>query len=60
MIDLSTRNVLWEKNSTKPVPIASMVKMMTLYTAFEELEENPKFSLDSPVKISPEVWKVPR
>lgn len=60
MIDLSTRNVLWEKNSTKPVPIASMVKMMTLYTAFEELEENPKFSLDSPVKISPEVLKVPR
>ena len=60
MIDLSTRNVLWEKNSTKQVPIASMVKMMTLYTAFEELEENPKLSLDSSVKISPEVLKVPR
>ena len=60
MIDLSTRNVLWEKNSTKQIPIASMVKMMTLYTAFEELEENPKFSLDSSVKISPEILKVPR
>ena len=57
MIDLSTRNVLWEKNSTKQVPIASMVKMMTLYTAFEELEENPKLSLDSSVKISPEVLR---
>ena len=60
MIDLSTRNVLWEKNSTKPVPIASMVKMMTLYTTFEELEANPNLSLESPVKVSPEILKVPR
>lgn len=60
MIDLSTHNVLWEKNSAKQVPIASMVKMMTLYTALEELEEKPALSLDSPVQISPEVLKVQR
>jgi len=60
MIDMNTRNVLWEKNSSKPVPIASMVKMMTILLAFEGLEDNPALSLESPVKISPEVLKIAR
>ncbi|MDR0931630.1 MAG: D-alanyl-D-alanine carboxypeptidase [Victivallales bacterium] len=60
MVDLSTRKVLWEKNSSKQLPIASMVKMMTLFLAFEELEANPTLSLNSPVRISPEVLKVQR
>lgn len=60
MVDLGTRTVLWEKNSSKQVPIASMVKMMTLLVAFEALEDNPSLSLESPVKISPEVLKVAR
>ncbi len=60
MIDLTTRNVLWEKNSSKQVPVASMVKMMTLLLAFESLEDTPELSLESPIKISPEVLKIPR
>ena len=60
MVDLGTRTVLWEKNSSKQAPIASMVKMMTLLVAFEALEDNPSLSLESPVKISPEVLKVAR
>ncbi len=60
MVDLDSRNVLWEKNSDRPVPIASMVKMVTLLVTFDELEKNPALSLSSPVKISRTVLKVPR
>ena len=60
MVDMNTRNVLWEKNATKPVPIASMVKMMTLLLAMEGLEDNPAISLETPIRISPEVLKIPR
>ncbi|MBE6381163.1 MAG: D-alanyl-D-alanine carboxypeptidase [Lentisphaerae bacterium] len=37
LVDLTNRKVLWEKNSTVTVPIASMSKLMTIYTAFEEM-----------------------
>ncbi|PWM76880.1 MAG: hypothetical protein DBX90_11165 [Lentisphaerae bacterium] len=60
MVDLTTRNVLWEKNSTAKVPIASMVKMMTLLVTFEELEKNPAISLESPVQITKTALAVPR
>lgn len=60
MVDLNTRNVLWEKDSFKMVPVASMVKMMTLLLTFEEMERNPAISLDTPVKITRTVLKVPR
>lgn len=60
MVDLGTRTVLWEKNSSKQVPVASMVKMMTLLLAFEAMENDPSLSLETPVKISPKVLKVPR
>ena len=60
MVDLNTRNVLWEKNSFKMVPVASMVKMMTLLVTFEELEKNPSISLETPVQITRTVLKVPR
>ena len=60
MVDLDTRKVLWEKNSGKPVPIASMVKMMTLLLAFDGLEADSSVSLDTPVQISRQVLKIPR
>ncbi len=60
MVDLATRKVLWEKKSSLQVPVASMVKMMTLLVTFEELEQNPMLSLETPVNISKTVLKVPR
>ncbi len=60
LVDLTSRKVLWEKNSRKPVPVASMVKMMTLYTTFDVLEKVPSISLETPVRITPTVLKVPR
>ncbi len=52
LVDMNTRNVLWCKDERKSVPVASMAKMMTLLVAFENLEKNPVWSLDMPVRIS--------
>ncbi len=68
LVDLDTRRVLWEKNSDRSVPIASMVKMMTLLLTFEELESNPQLNLETPVRISQaaariggsQIWLDPR
>ena len=60
IIDLATRKVLWAKRPHDAVPVASMVKMMTLLLTMEELERDHKLSLQSKVDISPTVTKVPR
>lgn len=60
MIDLDTRNVLWEKDSHKSVPIASMVKMMTTLLIFEAMEKNPALNLDTPVQITKTATNVKR
>ncbi len=60
IVDMDTRQVLWEKKSTTPVQIASMTKMMTLLLTFEELERNPQLSLDTEITIPPEALKVKR
>ncbi len=60
LVDLDTRRVLWEKNSHQPVPIASMVKMMTMLITCEALEKNPAWSMESPVRITKTVLDVPR
>lgn len=52
LVDLNTRKVLWCKDETKAVPVASMAKMMTLLVAFETMEKNPAWSLDMPIRIS--------
>ena len=52
LVDLDSGYVLWEKNSRKSVPIASMTKMMTLLVAFEAIEQRPDISLDSMVTVS--------
>ena len=54
LVDLDTREILWEKNSTQSVPIASLTKLLTIYTAFEELERKPEINLDTPVTVSTE------
>lgn len=60
LVDLDTHNVLWSKNSNAKVPVASMVKMMTLLLTFETLESDPRISLDSKVEITRTVLSVPR
>lgn len=39
LVDFASGQVLYEKDSTKHLPIASMVKMMTILLTLEEIEE---------------------
>ena len=54
LVDLNTRKVLWSKNASIPVPIASLTKLLTIYTAFEELEQREELNLHSLVTVSRE------
>ncbi len=60
VVDLGTRQVLWQKDAHRSVPIASMVKMMTMLLTMESLEARPELSLNSPVKITKTALAVPR
>ena len=51
-VDLDTRNVLWMKTPRRSVPVASMVKMMTLLLAFEGMEADHSITLDSSIQIT--------
>jgi D-alanyl-D-alanine carboxypeptidase (penicillin-binding protein 5/6) len=54
LVDLDTRQVLWEKDSRTPTPIASLTKLMTIYLVMELLEQVDKPDLDSLVTVSQE------
>lgn len=60
MVDMDTRNVLWAKNEKSSGAIASMVKMMTLLVAFEEMEKRSDVTLDTIVPVTKETMRVPR
>lgn len=49
--DLTTGTVLLAKNADQPLPPASMSKLMTLYMAFEALE-NGRLELDDELLVS--------
>ncbi len=49
--DLGTGTVLLEKNADEPLPPASMSKLMTLYMAFEALEDG-RLQLDEKLPVS--------
>ena len=52
LVDLNSRQVIWEKNARKAVPVASLTKLMTAIIVAEELESNPKFLLKDLVEVS--------
>lgn len=58
LVDPQTGKVLWAKNATSPVPVASMSKMMTLLLALEKLKANMLISLDTDVEVSASSTKV--
>ena len=60
IVDMDTRRVIWEKNSLKPVPIASMAKMMTMLLIMEEMERRPNVDVDTPVTVTKAARDVPR
>ena len=60
IVDMDTRRVLWEKNSSTAVPIASMAKMMTMLVIMEELEKRPSIDINTPVTVTQTARNVPR
>lgn len=51
MLDADTGTVVYEKNAKEHLPIASMVKIMTLCVAFDEIEARG-LSLDTMIPVS--------
>lgn len=56
MIDLSSGAVLFAKEADRPIPPASMAKMMTAHLAFKLIKEG-KFRLDQTFAVNPETWR---
>jgi D-alanyl-D-alanine carboxypeptidase len=59
LLDLETGKVLFEKNAENDRAPASLVKMMTLYIAYEELRAG-RVTRGEPVTIGPDVMRTPR
>ena len=60
IVDMDSRRVLWEKNSSVPVPIASMAKMMTMLIVMEQLEKRPEIGINTPIPVTQTARNVPR
>ena len=58
LFDASANRVLWEKDSKKPVYIASMTKMMTALLVFEDVEERDDLSMDTVIKVSNAAFRI--
>lgn len=56
MTDLSSGAVLFSREANKPIPPASMAKMMTVYVAFDLLKKG-EIKLDQKLTVSPETWR---
>ncbi|MBE6371393.1 MAG: D-alanyl-D-alanine carboxypeptidase, partial [Lentisphaerae bacterium] len=59
LVDADTGNVLWDKQASTPVQIASMTKLMTLLLACEDIQAGRNgITLQSPVKVSSAAMKI--
>jgi serine-type D-Ala-D-Ala carboxypeptidase (penicillin-binding protein 5/6) len=56
LVEVSTGKVLFEKNADRPMPPASMSKMMTTYMLFERLRDG-RLSLEDTFKVSKNAWR---
>jgi D-alanyl-D-alanine carboxypeptidase (penicillin-binding protein 5/6) len=57
LIDATTGAVLLEKESDRPMPPASMSKIMTIYLVFEALKDG-RLSLDGTLPVSEKAWRM--
>jgi len=55
MVDLSSGRVLYDKDSRRRIPPASMAKMMTTHLAFRLISEG-KLTLATKFRVRPETW----
>lgn len=56
LIDAQTGTVLMAKDADKPMPPASMSKLLTVYMTLEAIREG-RLSLDTELPVSREAWK---
>jgi serine-type D-Ala-D-Ala carboxypeptidase (penicillin-binding protein 5/6) len=56
MVDMSSGAVLYDKNSSRRIPPASMAKMMTAYIVFDMIDRG-QLKLDQKFAVKPETWK---
>lgn len=57
VVDFTTKEILFEKNSNKKIPPASMTKIMTVYIAFDRIV-NTDLSIKNECKISAKAYKM--
>jgi len=56
MIDLASGRVLFDRDSNRRIPPASMAKMMTAHVAFKLIKDG-KLKLDQRFTVRPETWR---
>ena len=56
MVDMASGAVLFDKNSDRKIPPASMAKMMTAYVAFDLINQG-KLKPEKKFTVRPEIWK---
>jgi serine-type D-Ala-D-Ala carboxypeptidase (penicillin-binding protein 5/6) len=56
LYDVGTRSVLFEKDADKPVPPASLVKVMTAAVVFQEIASG-RLKLDDEMTVSANAWR---
>ncbi|MEZ5648903.1 MAG: serine hydrolase, partial [Alphaproteobacteria bacterium] len=56
MVDLSTGTILLEKDPDRPIPPASMTKIMTIYLLFEQLKKGA-ITMDTTFMVSEKAWR---
>ena len=55
LVDMDTNKVLWAKNPSKPVPIASLTKIMTIMLAYEiAMDDASPYTLQSLIPVTNE------
>lgn len=55
LVDMDTNKVLWTKNPSKPVPVASLTKIMTIMLAYEiAMDDDSPYTLESLIPVTPE------
>ncbi len=55
LVDMDTGKVLWAKNPSKPVPIASLTKIMTIMLAYEiAMDDASPYTLQSLIPVTTE------
>ena len=55
LVDMDTNKVLWAKEPSMPVPIASLTKIMTIMLAYEiAMDDSSPYTLESLIPVTPD------